>query len=414
MMEIALIAASVSLLLLAWLLRRETVQRAAAEARAESLQRELEGQRGAQGRMEQAFRALSAEALQQQSQQFLLLAEERLRRAQEGAEGELELQKEAVNQLVLPLRDALSQVDTRLREMELTRATAYEGLSQQVRGLLDAQVALRTETARLATALRTPHVRGRWGEETLRRVVEMAGMSPHVDFVEQPTVVGEEGLLRPDLVVKLAGGRSIVVDAKAPLQAYLDALDAPDAATRKQRLQTHASQVRAHVEKLARKNYWEQFQPSPDFVVLFLGDAFYSAALEADPQLLETAFAQRVILATPATLVALLKTVAYGWRQETLAENARIISALGKDLYKRLADLGAHFASLRKALGLSVESFNKAVGSLESRVLVTARKFRDLEAADGALEEVGTVEAEPRALQAPELVERPEPKAGSG
>src|SRR5947209_6696947 len=216
MVEIALSAAVVLLVAAALAWRRESVLRAAAEAQAQALQRELEAQRGAQGRMEQAFRALSSEALQ-----------------------------------------------------------------QQVRGLLDAQVALRGETARLVTALRTPHVRGRWGEETLRRVVEMAGMSPHCDFVEQPTAVGEDGLLRPDLVVKLAGGRSIVVDAKAPLQAYLEAMEAPDNATRKQRLAAHAAQVRAHVEKLSRKAYWEQFQPSPEFVVLFLGDSFYAAALEA-------------------------------------------------------------------------------------------------------------------------------------
>ncbi len=358
----------------------------------------------AQVRLSDSFRALSAEALQAQGAQFLELAHEKLKTSQETAKGDLQLQEQSVAQLVLPIQQSLDKVDARLREMELLRTGAYEGLTQQVRSLLDAQAALRTETARLSTALRTPHVRGRWGEETLKRVVEMAGMSPHCDFLEQPSVSTDDGRLRPDLVVKLAGGKSIVVDAKVPLSAYLEAIEAGDELTRKERLRAHAAQVRTHVQQLSRKAYWEQFQPSPEFVILFLGDAFYAAALEVDPGLLEMAWEQRVILATPATLIGLLKAVSYGWRQERLAENARLISALGKDLYKRLSDLGGHMQRLGRSLRGSVEAFNSSVGSLELRVLVTARKFRDYEAADGELPALSQIELIPRALQAPELL----------
>ena len=414
MADFAIVTVASALLIGAALwMRSETARRVSAEARAAVLEEQLVSERASSaeklrlldaGRADltQAFKALSADALQAQSTQFLLLAEERLRSAQQGAQGELALQKQAVEQLVLPMQHALQGVDARLREIELARVSAYEGIVQQVRGLLDAQASLRTETARLTTALRTPHVRGRWGEETLRRVVEMAGMSPHCDFVLQPTVQGDDGKLRPDLVVKLAGGRSIVVDAKAPMQAWLEAVEAPDAETRKLRLAAHAAQVRQHVTQLSRKAYWEQFQPSPEFVVLFLGDAFYAAALESDPELLETAWQQRVILATPATLIGLLKAVSYGWRQEKLAENARLISALGRELYKRLSGLAGHFADLRRSLAGSVDHFNKAVGSFESRVLVSARKFRELEAADGEIELLAGVESAPRSLQAPE------------
>ena len=359
----------------------------------------------AQIRMADSFKALSAETLQAQSAQFLQLAQEKLATVQEGAKGELVLQHQAVEQLVLPIQQSLQHMHTRLNQVEVARAGAYEGLTQQVRSLLDAQVALRTETARLTTALRTPHVRGRWGEETLKRVVEMAGMSPHCDFVLQPSVQTDDGRLRPDLVVKLAGGKSIVVDAKVPLSAYLEAIEAGDEKTRGERLRAHAGQVRTHIQQLSRKAYWEQFQPSPEFVVLFLGDAFHSAALEVDPGLLEFAWEQRVILATPATLIGLLKAVAYGWRQERLTENARLISALGKDLYKRLSDLGAHLTRLGRGLRTSVDAFNSSVGSLELRVLVTARKFRDYEAAEGELPALVQVETIPRSLQAPELVQ---------
>jgi DNA recombination protein RmuC len=389
-------------------------QAADLRVRVAALERDLEAERNAgaeklrmldkaHAQLSASFKALSAEALQASAAQFLQLAQERLGTLQQGAKGELELQKQAVEQLVLPVRESLQKVDARIGELEAARAGAYAGLVQQVRSLLDTQAALRSETARLVTALRTPHVRGRWGEESLKRVVELAGMSAHCDFLEQHVAQGDEGRLRPDLVVRLAGGKSIVVDSKVPLSAYLAAIEASDEEERRQKLAMHAAQVRTHIGQLARKAYWEQFQPAPEFVVLFLGDAFYAAALQADPSLLEAAWEQKVILATPATLIGLLKAVAYGWRQESLAENARLISALGRELYKRLADMGAHFQRLGRNLGGAVQAFNAAVGSLETRVLVSARRFREYEATEGELPSVAPVDAAPRALQAAEL-----------
>ena len=272
--------------------------------------------------------------------------------------------------------------------------------------MLETQTQLRSETANLVRALGTPRVRGRWGEIQLKRVVEMAGMLDHCDFYEQQSVSTEEGRLRPDLIVRLPGGKNIVVDAKAPLTGYLEANEATDEPTRRSKLQDHARQIRDHMTALSRKSYWDQFQPAPEFVVLFLpGETFFSAALEQDAALIEQGVEQRVILATPTTLITLLKAVAYGWRQENLAANAREISELGKDLYKRIADMSSHIGDVGSKLGKAVESYNKAVGSLETRVLVSARRFRDLDAAgtEQEIDPVLPVEVAPRQLQASEM-----------
>jgi DNA recombination protein RmuC len=311
---------------------------------------------------------------------------------------------------VKPVREALESVDKQIRELEKERVGAYESLNTQVKSLLESQQQLRAETGNLVKALRAPNVRGRWGEVQLRRVVEMAGMVDHCDFKEQQTVTGEEGeMLRPDMVVSLPGDKTIVVDAKAPVSAYLDAIEATDDAVRAEQMNRHAQQVRTHVERLSRKAYWEQFQPTPEFVVLFLpGEMFFSAALERDPSLIEYGAEKRVILATPTTLIALLKAIFYGWRQQKLEKNAQEISRLGRDLYDRLCTMGGHIDKLGASLGRSVESYNQAVASLETRVMVTARKFRDLEAGGSSTQELAALEPVdhiPRELQAPDLTD---------
>ena len=361
----------------------------------------------AEKKLADAFSALSSDALRKNNQSFLELAKSTLEKFQEGARGDLDKRQQAISEIVKPVRESLDKVDAKIQEIEKTRAGAYESLTTQVRGLFETQNELRKETSNLVRALHSPTVRGRWGEVQLRRVVEMAGMVDHCDFSEQQTVTSEEGRLRPDLLVRLPGGKTIVVDSKAAINAYVEAIEATDELVRAERLVRHAAQVRGHVEALSRKGYWEQFETAPEFVVLFLpGEMFFSAALERDPQLIEFAAERRVILATPTTLIALLKAVFYGWRQQRLAENAQEISALGRDLFKRLSDVGGHLENVGRALNKSVESYNKAIGSMESRVMVTARKFKDLEAASPGveIEQLAPVEQIARQLQAPELL----------
>jgi len=360
----------------------------------------------AREKLSDAFKALSSEALKSNSQSFLELARASLEKFQEGARNDLESRHKAIHELVKPVGESLGKVDTKLLDLEKARITAYSTLTEQVKSLAASQNELKGETARLVQALRTPSVRGRWGEIQLRRVVEIAGMLPYCDFVEQPSVTTHDGRLRPDLIVKLPGGKNVIVDAKAPLEAYLKALETQDEDLRRTHLTHHARQIRDHMVKLGSKKYWEQFQPAPDFVVMFLpGETFFSAALEQNPALIEEGVAQSVIPASPTTLIALLRAVAYGWMQETVAQSAKEVGDLGRELYERLSVLAAHFEKMGRGLEGAVDAYNKAIRSLESRVLVSARKFTELvPASTKKIAELTPLEKTPRGLQAPEAL----------
>jgi len=392
----------------------------------QSLQQELsfklesERQRGqekidllekAQGQLKEAFDAASAQALERNNRTFLDLAKETLGQFHEKSKGDLKGREQAIEHMVKPLQDALGNVDQKLHHLEKTRESAYQVLRHQVTDLLDSQKELRLETANLVKALRTPHVRGRWGEMQLKRVVEMSGMNAHCDFMEQHSYDSDDGKLRPDMVVNLPGGKQLIIDAKAPLAAYLDAIDARDEASKREHMQNHARQVKKHIMALSKREYWDNVQKAdaPEFVVLFLpGEAFFSAALEYDPSLIELGVENRVILATPATLIALLHAVAYGWKQEALSQNAKEISEAGKELYKRMADMGKHFSKLGTDLNTAVGSYNKTVGTMERRILPAARKFKDLETTSQQIEMKEPVEIDhiTRHIQAPELLDK--------
>ena len=355
------------------------------------------------GRAELAetFKALSHDALERNSRSFIDLASASLEKYQERAKGDLDKRQQAIDQLVKPVNESLTKLDLGLRALEKERKGDYSSLKTQVNLLKEAEDALKKETSNLVKALRTPHIRGRWGEMQLRRVVELAGMVKHCDFVEQEGS-SDGGKLRPDLIVRLAGGRQVIIDSKAPLEPYLDAMQEEQEEKRVSRLNDYARGVRGHILQLARKSYHEHFTPTPEFVILFLpSEHFLSVALQQDASLIEMGAEKGVILATPTTLIALLRSVAYGWKQENLSRHAQKVSELGSELYKRLIDMSGHFTKMGRSLTSAVEAYNRGVGSLESRVLVTGRKFQDLGAASTQLdvEEVTLVEKTPRELQ---------------
>jgi DNA recombination protein RmuC len=365
-------------------LREATAERAALAVRAEEARANLEAERRlldeAKTKLTEAFQALAAEALRGSHDSFLALAEQRFRTLAQAAEGELDARRTAIETLVQPLRQTLETYQKESRELEEKRLREIAGVGAQLEQLAQAQATLHRETANLVNALRAPQVRGRWGEIALRKTAELAGMTKYCDFDEQQSVTTEGGRLRPDMVVHLPAGREIVVDSKVPLLAYLEAVEARTTEEREAALARHAQQVRTHVKRLASKEYWSQFQQAPEFAVLFIpGEAFFAAAAERDPDLLQSALANHVLIATPTTFIGLLLTAAYGWRQEQIAENAERISDLGRQLHDRLGVLVEHFARVGKALDGSVDAYNKAVSSLESRVLPAARRFADLD-----------------------------------
>jgi DNA anti-recombination protein RmuC len=363
------------------------------------------------------FQALAGEALDQSGRRFLEMAAGRLEAANARAAGELDTRKAAVEHMVQPLRETLARVEMQLRESDEARIRSAAALAEQVMVARQSSDELRAQTQALVTALRRPEARGRWGEMQLRRVAEMAGMNARCDFDEQVSVTTDDGLVRPDMVIRLAGGKNIVVDSKVSLAAYLEAAEATDDSVREKRLDAHARHLREHVDRLAAKTYWSALSPAPEFVVLFIpGEAFLAPALEHDPALLEYAITHRVHIATPTTLITMLRTAQYAWQQEALSENARAVFDLGRELYDRIAGLGKHVDGLGKALTNAVASYNKTIGSLEGRVLVSARKLSQLGVVEAELNAPTPVQETVRALSAADLIPEADPErvAGAG
>ena len=359
----------------------------------------------AESSLREAFTALSSEALKQNTASFLQLAQASLGEFQRTAAMDLEGRQKAIDALVHPLRESLTKVDSKLNEVERGRASSQAQLSEQLRSLVHAQQGLHSETTKLARALRSPNIRGQWGEIQLRRILESAGLLETVHFDFKESAQTENGRVSPDVVIRLPGGKNVVVDAKVPLAAYLDAMECSDDQARDARLKDHARQVKEHVSRLASKNYWTHFQPAPDIVVMFVpGEALLSSAMQHDVALLEFSMGKNIMLASPLSLIALLKAIAYGWQQDTVAKNAQEISDLGRSLYDRIAKLAEHFENVGKSLAKAVQSYNGAVGTLESRVLVTARRLKEKGVTSSEeFPELETVDHTPRLLGAPEL-----------
>ena len=358
----------------------------------------------AQEKLSLAFKALSSEALEKSNSSFLQLAEETLGKFQEKAKGDLEKRQESIEHVLKPVQESLGRLDKGMQAIEKERQGEQESLKAQLRMMTESEKELRRETATLVKALRAPIVRGRWGEMQLKRVVELAGMVNHCDFYEQET--RESGLVRPDVIVKLPGDKQVIVDAKTPCEAYLEAIQAEDQGVKEDKFRHHARQVRQHVMALGKKAYWQSFQPTPEFVILFIpSDNFFSSALEYDPSLIEVGVEQGVVIATPTTLIGLLRAIAYGWKQEKLSLHAQEVSTLGHELYKRITDMSEHWSKVGRTLASSVDAYNKAVGSLESRVLVSARKFQEMGAAARSveLETLEGIDRVPREIQASDM-----------
>lgn len=382
-----------------------TAQAAARVAEAEARARAAEDKVAyVENQLTERFQAISAHALDVANLRFLELAENRLNTTRAEAAGDLDQRRQAVENLVVPLRETLAKVESQLRESESGARAARAELSKQMEFVRESSEQLKSQTAALVRALQRPEARGRWGELQLRRVAEIAGMARFCDFDEQVSATTRDGVIRPDMVVRLSGGKNVIVDAKVSLAAYLEAAEAADPDFASARLDAHARHLREHVDRLAAKSYWQAFSPSPEFVVLFIpGEAFLAPALERDPALLEYAMRRRVHIATPTTLVTMLRTAQYAWQQAAVSENAKAVFDLGKELYERLGGLGRHVDSLGRALTRTVTAYNQTVGSLESRVLVSARKMNDLGLVDHTLDAPATVEEIPRPVAIPEL-----------